>query len=58
MVIRNRNRSSNTIFLSKFKISAKNLFKFRSIRAIKKLNFLTLNIKKVFNFLKQNLPKF
>ena len=48
-IISNENKSSNAIFLA----NSKNLSKYKSIRAIEKLNFLTLNTRKVFNFSKQ-----
>ena len=47
VIIRVENKSDTTIFLTK----SRNLFKFKSIKAIKKPNFLTFNTEKTFNLL-------
>ena len=46
--IRSKNKSSNTIFLTK----SRNLSKSRSTKTISESNFLTFNTKKVFNILR------
>ena len=51
--VEDKNKSSSIIFLTKFKILAKlkRLLKSKIIKFIKKPNFFTSNIKKVYNFL-------
>ena len=53
-VITNKNKSSNIIFLVKFKnlAKAKNSSEFQNTRVIEKSNFLIVNPIKVFKFLK------
>ena len=48
---KNENKNNNTVFLAKFK----NLFKFMSIKSIKKPNFLISNIKEALNLFKINI---
>ena len=51
-IIKIKTESNNTIFLTKSKnlIKPKNLYKSRSIKAIKKSNLLTFNIRKTLTF--------
>lgn len=50
--VKSKNRNNNMVFLSKSKILTKNLFKFKSFKAIRKRNFLISNIQIFLIFLK------